>query len=93
LGSGISYGKRVKLPVDSIPKLHAWLPTGTREHGEQNYGRDRPGGLYTIAVRGAKIEVRAEQAAENATQGKLGMGRIEIYDSGDRVVSALVNTE
>jgi hypothetical protein len=31
-----SHGKRVKVPVDSIPKAHTWLPDGALACGVQN---------------------------------------------------------
>jgi len=51
-----SYGKRVKVPVDSIPKAHTWLPDGALTPGAQNCGCERAGG-YTAVVRDAKMEI------------------------------------
>jgi hypothetical protein len=54
-----SYGKRVKVPVDSIPKAHTWLPDGALASGVQNCGRERAGGAYTAVAQDAKMEIVA----------------------------------
>lgn len=43
-----SYGKRVKVPVDSIPKAHTWLPDRALAPGAQNCGCERAGGCMLL---------------------------------------------
>ena len=52
-----SRGKRVKVPVDSIPKAHTWLPDGALAPGVQNCGCERGGGVYTAVAQDGKIEI------------------------------------
>ena len=46
-----SHGKRVKVPVDSIPKAHTWLPDGALASGVQNCGCERAGGGILLWLR------------------------------------------
>jgi len=43
-----SYGKRIKLPVDSIPKAQAWLPDGALVSGVRNWGCKRAGRVNVL---------------------------------------------
>ena len=52
-----SQGKRVKVPVDSIPKAHTWLPDGALASGVQSCGRERGGRLYTAVAQDAKMDI------------------------------------
>jgi len=54
-----SHGKRVKVPVDSIPKAHTWLPDGASASGVQNCGCERARGVYTAVAQDAKMEILA----------------------------------
>jgi len=40
-----SYGKRVKVPVDSIPKAHTRMPDRALASGVHNRGCERAGGV------------------------------------------------
>ena len=55
-----SYGKRVKVPVDSITKAHTWLPDGALPSGVQNCGCERAGGVYSTVAQDAKMEILAK---------------------------------
>jgi hypothetical protein len=55
--SEISRGKRVKAPVDSIPKAHTWLPDGALASGGRDCGRERAGGMYTAVAQDVKMEI------------------------------------
>ena len=54
-----SYGKRVKLPVDSIPEAHTWLSEGALASGVPNCGANGAGGAYTVVAQDAKMEILA----------------------------------
>lgn len=55
-----SYGKRIKLPVDSIPKAQAWLPDGALVSGVRNWGCKRAGRVNSPVARDAKMEIPVE---------------------------------
>ncbi len=62
-----SHGRRVKVPVDSIPKAHSWLPDGALAPGVQNWGCERAGGVYIVRAQDAKMEILAgKQRGGNA---------------------------
>jgi len=46
-----SYGKRVKVPVDSIPKAHPWLPDGALASGVQIVVANEPMGCILLSLR------------------------------------------
>jgi hypothetical protein len=52
-----SHGKRIEVPVDSIPKAHTRLPDGTLASGPQNCGCERAGGVYNVVAQDAKMEI------------------------------------
>lgn len=54
------YGKRVKAPVDSMPKAHTQLLDGALASGVHNFDCGRAGGVYTALVRNAKMEILAK---------------------------------
>ena len=48
--------KRAKVPVDSIPRAHRWLPDGAPPSGVKGFGSKRAGGVYAAVVQEAKME-------------------------------------
>jgi hypothetical protein len=55
-----SYGRPVKVPVDSILEAHTWSPDGPLASAVQNCGWERAGGVYTAAAQDAKMEILAK---------------------------------
>ena len=49
--------KRVKAPVDSIPKAHTRLPDAALASGVRYCGCERAGGVYAAVAQDAKIEI------------------------------------
>jgi hypothetical protein len=52
-----SHGKRVKVPVDSIPEARTWLPDPALGSGVPNWGRERAYGVHTTAAQDVKMEI------------------------------------
>jgi hypothetical protein len=58
--SGKSRGKRVKVPVDAIPRAHTWLPDAALASGVQSCGCERAGGVYSVVAQDAKMGILAK---------------------------------
>jgi len=54
------YGKRVKAPVESMPKAPTQLLDGALASGVKNFDCERAGGVYAALVRNAKMEILAK---------------------------------
>ncbi len=57
-----SYGKQVKVSVDSIPKAHTWLPDGVLASGVQNFVANGPVGCILPWFRMPKMEILIKPA-------------------------------